>query len=201
MELQRALSQISEIHAQVLRSEVFRGYRSWTMAITAALAGLGATIQTTWLRPPTVGAFVAWWVTVAALCALVCGADLFLRFRAEASERSRLVPVLAQFVPALVAGGAVTAVLLMTQPDAAGRLPGWWALLFGLGVCGSRPYLPRAVAWVGAYYLAAGLWLLATIPPGVVPSPWAMGMTFGLGQALFAWILYRFVEQGSEVDG
>jgi hypothetical protein len=201
VELQRALSQISEIHAQVLRSEVFRGYRSWTMAMTACLAGLGAAVQAAWLPPRDVGTFVAWWIGVAALCALVCGVDLFQRFRAEASERGRLGPVLAQFVPALVAGAAVTAVLLVNEPAAAGRLPGWWALLFGLGVCSSRPYLPRAVAWVGAYYLAAGVSLLATIPHGAVPSPWVMGVSFGAGQAMFAAILYRFVERGSEVDG
>ena len=38
MELQKAISQISEIHAQVLRSEVFRGYRAVPMAITGGLA-------------------------------------------------------------------------------------------------------------------------------------------------------------------
>ena len=36
MELREALSQISEIHAQMLKSEVFRGYRAATMLVTAA---------------------------------------------------------------------------------------------------------------------------------------------------------------------
>ena len=38
MQLEKALSQISEIHAQVLKTEVFRGYRAATMLVTAAVA-------------------------------------------------------------------------------------------------------------------------------------------------------------------
>jgi hypothetical protein len=201
MELQRALSQISEIHAQVLRSEVFRGYRAVPMAITAALAVLAAGVQATWLRPLDVGAFAAWWLGVCGLCAVVCGVDLCLRLRVEDGVRGRLAPVLAQFLPSLIAGAAVTAVLLSSEPAAAGRLPGWWALLFGLGVCSSRPYLHRAVGWVGAFYVAAGVLLLALSAPDGVPSPWTMGATFGAGQAALAAVLYWHVERREECDG
>ena len=39
MQLDKALSQISEIHAQVLKTEVFRGYRAATMLVTADFIG------------------------------------------------------------------------------------------------------------------------------------------------------------------
>jgi hypothetical protein len=42
MELQRAITQISEIHAQVLRNELFRGYRAVPVAITSGLALVAA---------------------------------------------------------------------------------------------------------------------------------------------------------------
>ena len=43
-------------------------------------------------------------------------------------------------------------------------LPGVWALFHALGLFASRLHLPRAVGWVGLWYLAAGGWLLGSTP-------------------------------------
>lgn len=200
MELQRALSQISEIHAQVQRSEVFRGYRAVPMAITAAVALTAATAQQLWLPAAGILGFTLFWTCVAAVCASVCGVDLWRRAHVDDRLRRRLLPVLAQFLPSFAAGVAVTVILLATTPHDAGRLPGWWALLYGLGVFASRPYLHRATGWVGALYLSSGLLLLALSDPARVPSPWSVGVTFGVGQAALALVLYCAVERGSD-DG
>ena len=44
MELREALTQISEIRAQVARTEMFRGYRSLTVAFTGLLAFCAAPV-------------------------------------------------------------------------------------------------------------------------------------------------------------
>lgn len=200
MELQRALSQISQIHAHVQRSEVFQGYRAVPMAITAAVALAAATVQQLWLPGADAVGFTVFWTGVAAVCTTVCGVDLWWRSRVDDRLRRRLLPVLAQFLPSFAAGAAVTVILLTTAPHGAGRLPGWWALLYGLGVFASRPYLHRATGWVGALYLSLGLLLLALSDPARVPSPWSVGVTFGCGQAALALVLYCAVERGSD-DG
>ena len=45
------------------------------------------------------------------------------------------------------------------------REPGLWALVFGLAVFASRPFLPRAVGWVGHAILVAASYILARDQP------------------------------------
>ena len=190
MELQKAISQISEIHAQVLRSEVFRGCRALPMAVTSLLALTAATAQTTVLRPADLVDSLWLWIGYAVLCAFICGADLVLhcwvrdrRFRQQAGF------VVAQFVPAVVAGVLLTAVLI-DQPANAHLLPGLWTAVFALGIFSARPYLPRALGWVAAFYLAAGAFLLWSADTGTLIPAWSMGLTFGAGQAAAAYVLH-----------
>jgi hypothetical protein len=65
MRVDHALHQLSEIHAQPLRSEVFRGYRIGPMASTAVLAVAAAAAQATvWsARDPV--SFARLWIAVA----------------------------------------------------------------------------------------------------------------------------------------
>jgi hypothetical protein len=42
---------------------------------------------------------------------------------------------------------------------------------------------------VGVWYLAAGLFCLAAASTTRTPSPWAMGIPFGVGQLLVAAVL------------
>ena len=74
-------------------------------------------------------------------------------------------------------------------------LPGLWALLFGLGVFATRPYLPRAVGWVGLFYLAAGSLLVghAAITPSL--SGWSVGGVFGAGYLATALAFHRNLER------
>ncbi len=200
MELDRALSQLSEIHAQVLRSEVFRGYRSIPMAITGMLAFVAAAAQEQ-LLPPTDGATYVWfWFGIACVGLAIHGIDVLMTLRSQDRRtfQTRTLPVLAQFVPTIVVGAAVTVVLVQQTSNATTFLPGLWALVFSLGVFASRPYLPRAVGWVGTFYLGAGIILLATSEVGKLPSPWAMGTTFGIGQFAFAVVMHFQLERGHD---
>ena len=138
--------------------------------------------------------FAVYWIGIAAVCRDGVR-DRLGRAGRSSKSRVALSTVLAQFLPSLFVGAAVTVVLLNVDAGAAARLPGWWALLFGLGVFASRPYLHRSVGWVGASYLVGGSALLIVAEPGVVPSPWTMGLTFGAGQMLLAAVLYRAVER------
>ena len=78
--------------------------------------------------------------------------------------------------------GAIVTGVMLQRPGLESQLPGLWATTFALGIWSGRPYLPKAVGLVALFYLLAGTWLLV-ISDGAVPSPWGMGLTFGIGQA------------------
>ena len=196
MHLDKALSQISEIHAQVLKAEMFRGYRARTMLSTGVLALVGGTVQSVWLPPATALQFTLFWTGVAVVCAMICGADLCWRSLRVPGLRTRTVHVVSQSLPAVLAGAVVTGVLVQTD-GAQSLLPGLWSLLFALSIWSARPYLPRAVGIVALFYLLAGTWLL-TQSALVVPRPWGMGLTFGIGQFALAVVLYLNMERSTD---
>lgn len=197
MELQKALSQLADIHAQVLRSEVFRGYRAVTVLSTGAIAIAAAAAQVTFLPPADLIGFVLYWVLVACVCAGVSAADMILNTRqlVDHNVRRRSLMVVSQSLPPLGVGALVTGFLVYLGRDLAALLPGLWTLLYSLSLFAARPYLPRAIGWVGAFYLAAGAWMLWHAETGVVPSPWGMGLAFGIGQTALALVFYLNIER------
>ena len=84
--------------------------------------------------------------------------------------------------------------ITLARSEHAELLPALWAVVHGLGVFASRPYLPRSVGWVSAWYVVAGAWLLVDVEPGAgLPGAWSVGIPFGVGQALLALVLYANV--------
>ncbi|MHC4513132.1 MAG: hypothetical protein ACYTGW_20530 [Planctomycetota bacterium] len=197
MELQKALAQISDIHAQVLRSEVFRGYRAVTMLATGGIAVAAAAAQATLVPPADLIGFVLYWILVACVCAGVSAADLILSSRHLVGHglRRRTLMVVSQSLPALAVGALVTGILMYLDRDLAVLLPGLWVMLYSLSLFAARPYLPRAIGWVGAFYLAAGAFLLWRVESGAIPSPWGLGLAFGIGQGGLAVVFYLNIER------
>jgi hypothetical protein len=198
MELQEALTQISEIRQQMARTEVFRGYRALPVAFSGVLAVLAAVAQSIWIPDPgqQVGAYLGLWIGTAVLGALAAGLEMVLRLRAPDLSLRREITWLAveQFVPCLAAGGLVTVVLVRSAPETLWMLPGLWQILFGLGVFASCRLLPRATFGVAVFYLVAGLASLTLARGDAAYSPWAMGLPFGVGQFCAAGVLYRTLE-------
>lgn len=198
IELQRAISQLADIHAQISRTEMYRGFRAAHVAVTGAIAFLAALLQP-WLIPfdtPDVDVqFVLYWVCIATINVLATlGLLLYAYFFRETPlERQKSRHMLMQLAPSLIAGGMLTylvvghAEVILIQ-----YLPGLWSLVFALGVFACRPYLPAATFWLGCYYLSAASLLLLYAPHSL--QPWTMGCTFGVGQLLAAGILYRDIE-------
>jgi len=198
MELDEALSQITEIRQQMARSSVFRGYRSVTTAFSGLLALATAVVQVEMLPEPALHPkiFVLLWTGAAVLSLVVVAVEILLRARRSDSalQRALSVQAIEQFTPCLVAGGLLTAVLARYVPHACWMLPGLWAILFGLGVLASGRVLPRPLFWVGGFYLLAGVGCLMLAQGPLAFCPWAMALPFGGGQLLAAAILYWTLE-------
>ncbi|QDU18444.1 hypothetical protein [Urbifossiella limnaea] len=174
MRAQDAIDRLGLIHDQLARAEVYPGFRPPAVALVGALGLLAAAAQ-----PLAPVGFVAYWLGVAGVGGVIGFAAAARSYAHEEDdlERRRTRRVMAQFLPCLLAGGAVT--VGVARADAVQLLPGLWALLFGLGVVAARPHLPAAVWFVGAGYVAVGAALMATAD--AEPSGWAVGGVFGVG--------------------
>jgi hypothetical protein len=197
MDIPRALAQIAEIHDQLARAEVYRGYRSLPVAASGAIGLVAA-----WLQPPHLAnadpvGFVAYWTIVAACAGFVGVSEIVYNYAVhdDGGARRRTRRVVGQFLPSLVGGAALSASFVHLSPTLVPLLPGVWAICFGIGTFASRPYLPRASGWVALYYYAAGIALLWLAASADTLSGWHVGGTFGVGQMLAALVLYWNLER------
>ncbi|MGO8688032.1 MAG: hypothetical protein ACLQLG_00205 [Thermoguttaceae bacterium] len=202
MELRDALAQITEIRTQIARNETFRGYRAATVGLSGLLALAGAAAQARWLPEPAqhLTAYLALWFGLAAVSLAVVSAEMAARSYWYASPLARQLTLLAveQFVPSLVAGGLLTAAVVLTAREAAWLLPGLWAVVFSLGALASCRLLPGMTFLIGVYYLVGGIAALALARGEAAFSPWAMAGNFGGGQLLAAAILYFTLERNDD---
>lgn len=201
MDPREAMSRIEQIREHLAREEVFRVYRHASVAFTGVMALLGALAQARWGWNDS-ESFLTLWITIALICVTVIGVEMTIRCRYSGSVLMRDAAVVAsrQFAPCLIAGGLLTLAIYRFVPDAIHLLPGLWAILFGLGVFASRAGLPRAVAIAGAWYLLAGLVIIAFAQNREGFEVWPMPMAFGIGQLLTAGIFFFSREHLDETE-
>ena len=183
MDVPQALERIEEIHAQIAKGEVFRGYRPLPVALAGALGLLGGWLQPRLVPEGDTARFLGGWLAVALLNVAVNAAVIAAGYArcGDRFARRHTRQVVGQFVPCLLAGAAVSVGLPAAGPAFVRLLPGLWALLFGLGVFASRPYLARATGWVALWFVVAGTALLVFPPATLAGLGLAHGAVFGVG--------------------
>jgi uncharacterized membrane protein HdeD (DUF308 family) len=197
MDLSRALGQLADIHQQMAKGEIYRGYRSLPVAASGLMGFIAA-----WAQPPAVGGsdpvgFVIYWAAIAGCAGFVGASEIIYNYvvHDDRNARRRTRQVVGQFLPSLLAGVAITLSFVHLSAALIPLLPGLWAICFGIGTFASRPYLPRAAGWVALFYYAAGVALL-WVARGPEPlHGWWVGGTFGAGQLLAALVLYWNLER------
>jgi TctA family transporter len=197
MDLSRALGQLADIHEQMAKGEIYRGYRSLPVAASGLMGFVAA-----WAQAPALGVndpfgFVLYWAAIATCAGFVGASEIIYNYvvHDDRITRRRTRQVVGQFLPSLLAGAAITVSFVHLSDTLIPLLPGLWAICFGIGTFASRPYLPRASGWVALFYYAAGMVLL-WIARGPEPlRGWWVGGTFGTGQLLAALVLYWNLER------
>lgn len=191
-DVREALSEIRSIRGHMARYTEFRGYGPITLTGTGVLAIVLAALQKHWAvdleHEPA--RFLAMWIGAAAVSLTFIGIETIARARRIHSTfaMQMLHAALEQFLPAIVAGILLTAVVARAAPQSLWMLPGLWQMIFSLGVFASCRFLPRATFSVGVWYLATGMACLA-LGPDALASPWEMGIPFGVGHLLVAGVL------------
>jgi uncharacterized membrane protein HdeD (DUF308 family) len=201
MDVSRALSQIAEIHQQLAKGEVYRGYRSVPVAASGIIGIAAAALQPRYLGGEDALAFVTYWTAVAILAGAVGASEIVYNYvaRDDGPDRRRTRRVIGQFLPSLVAAAVITVSFVHLSAALVPLLPGLWAICFGVGVFASRPYLPGASGFVALFYYAAGVALLWRARDLQNVSGWWVGATFGIGQLLSALVLYWNLERGEDL--
>jgi hypothetical protein len=196
MDFPRALDQIEEIHQQIAKGEIYRGYRSAPIA-ASGLVGIAAAIMQPAADTVAPIAFVQYWTVVAIVAGLVGISEIAYNYivHEQASGRRRTRRVLGQFLPSVVGAAVLTASFAHVNPRMVPLLPGVWAICFGTGIFSSRPYLPRSSGLVALFFFAAGTVLLWTVNVDGPLNGWHVGGTFGVGQLLAAAVLYWQLER------
>ncbi|MEE9395342.1 MAG: hypothetical protein V3W41_22850 [Planctomycetota bacterium] len=188
-EIDHALDRLNDIHRQLARGSVFRGYRAKTVALTGFLALGAASVQHFACPAQGIADYLVFWLGIATAAFTLCAGDILhyvLHSQREGLRRETRAAV-AQFLPALGAGALMTAALF--QGSHAGLLPGLWSINFGLALLASRSFLPRATIAIAVAFMGAGASFLQVIPEGATPSPWFMGLVFGVGNIVLAFFL------------
>jgi len=200
-DFRQALAEINAIRTQVARDTQFRGYGPITIAASGILALLVAGVQSAMSRDGgDFLSFLAVWVATAAISIALTATETIRRARRVHSglANEMLQAAMEQFLPALIVGLLLTAVMSWAAPQELWMLPGFWQLLFSLGVFASCRFLPRQTKMVGIWYLVAGLTCLVVQSGPKTFSPWTMGIPFGVGQLLVAAVLRYGFEKPSE---
>jgi hypothetical protein len=200
-DFRQALAEINAIRTQVARDTQFRGYGPVTIAASGVLALLVAASQSLMNRDGSdFLSFLAVWVATAAISIALAATETIRRARRVHSSLANemLQAAVEQFLPALMVGLLLTAVMLWSAPRELWMLPGLWQLLFSLGVFASCRFLPRQTMLVGIWYLIAGLTCLVVQSGTKSFSPWTMGIPFGVGQLLVAGVLHYGFEESNE---
>lgn len=204
MELHEALSQIDVIHRQMARTEKFRGYKALPTALGSVLALLAGLAQPILLPRPdeNIPGYLLLWVGTAIVAGAISAGDAWRRHRRDGRAGGMLIKLACeQFLPCVVAGGAVTVAVAAAPVDIDWMLPGLWAVIFSLGLFASLRLLPDAMLVPAAWYLIAGCTCLALGPREAGLSPLTMIVLFGVGQAMLAAILAKQPREEDEPVG
>jgi hypothetical protein len=197
-DLDQALAEISAIRSQMARTTAFRGYGPATVAATGVGAASAAVLQALWLDDPLhrLSAYLTLWTATAVVSAALVGVEMVARTRREHGDLASemLWTAIEQFVPAGVTGALLTLMLQAVAPETCWMLPALWQLVVALGVFASCRFLPPAIFWVGAWYLASGLATLVLARGAHALAPAAMGLPFAVGQLATAAVLHRHRE-------
>jgi hypothetical protein len=194
MEVSRALADLEEVRYRLAAVQRFRGL-SGGAALASGFAAIGAGLLQALAIPHPASHdgglhYVAIWTACLAFSLALNYGAILVWVAKHWSRRSRveLRTVGMTILPAIVAGGVLTAALIVR--DALGLLPGTWCICYALGLIASRAMAPRGTVAVAALFGACGAVLLFA-PATNALAWWVMPATFGIGQVAIGALVFR----------
>lgn len=197
-DLERALSEIANIRAQLAASTRFEGIGPEANVLAGMAALAVAAAQVVWpdLLAHDALHYVAVWGAVLIASTVIVAIETASRTRRLHGDMADvlLATALRQALPFAAAGIIVTAVICKLAPTSLWIVPGLWQLLIGLLGFSVLNSLPPAIVWVAGWYFASGVAVLCLAGWSGTLSPWMMGLPLAIGQSAVAVILHNASE-------
>jgi hypothetical protein len=193
-EVEHALSQLAFIQDRFAASTRFRGLAPLAVAATGVIALLVAVTETIGPAHGLAGwGFVPTWVATAVVAAGLIGVEALGRARRLHAGMAdmMLAGTLRLLLPFGAAGAVMTFVIMRAAPGVAWILPGLWQMLVALIGFSAVGTLPKTIVWPASWYFVTGTVTLLLSARSGMPNPWMMGIPFGIGQLLVAFVLQR----------
>lgn len=194
-DIEKAISQISDIRSQLAASTRFRGYAPEAVAVIG-LFSLGVMLaQLAWPEKLAVDnrqeALI--WGAVLVASGLTIAAEAITRSRRQhgGMAGAMLKGVIRAQLPICAVGFVVAVMVFQHAPEAIWILPGLWQMLIGVVAFASYSTMPRAIVWPALWFLAAGAAVMWLAGEDGQFTPLMAGGPLAVGHLAIAWILHR----------
>ena len=194
-DIERALSDISDIRSQLAASTRFRGYAPEAVAMIGLVSLAVMLAQLAW--PGTLAATNVEQVVIWAAVLVTSGATV----AAEAISRSQrqhggmagamMRGALRTQLRICAIGVVVPIIIHLHAPEALWIVPGLWQMLIGVVAFASYTTLPRTIIWPAVWFLVSGAAVMWLAGQDGQLTPLITGGPFVAGHLAIAWILYR----------
>lgn len=194
-DIEKAISDISDIRSRMAASTRFRGYAPEAVAVIGMVSLLVMAAQLAW--PDRLAASdrqqVLVWGTVLLASGLTVGVEAIARSRHEhgGMAGSMLQGAMRIVVPVMLVSAAIALAVLAYAPEATRLLPGAWQMLIGVVAWASYPTMPRGIVWPALWYLGSGAGVMLLAGNAGALSPLLCGGPLVVGHLAIAWVLYR----------
>lgn len=192
-QIERALSDIDAIRAQMASSTRFRGFAPELLVAIAGLCLLVLAAQALWSERLAASDLhhVLVWGTVLAVSQAVMAVEAVVRTRRlhGALADPLLHSALRSHLPFAAAAVILAIGVCRFAPDAAWLVPAIWLWLIALTACASQAFLPRRIGWAGVWYGLTGTGVLVLAGGGGGLAGWMVGLPLAIGHLLLAWAL------------
>jgi hypothetical protein len=200
-DIDRAISEISDIRTRLAASTSFRGYAPEAVALIGLLSLAVVLAQLAWpdtLARNSAQIAVVWGVVIVA-SGLTMAVEAITRSRSQhgGMAGAMLRGAMRIAVPVMFVNVVLGGCVLMFAPEVSWLLPGVWQMLVGIVAFASYPTMPRGIGWPAIWYLLCGAVVTFAAAAAQQVTPLMAGGPYVLGHLAIAWLLYK---QGFESE-
>lgn len=194
-DIERALSQISDIKSQLAASTRFRGYAPEavaTIGFVSAVVVIAQLIFPSNLAASDIQIALIWGgVLLINACAITIEAVARSRRQHGGMAGAMLRGATLATMPITLIGIVIGGVVLLYAPEVAWLLPGLWQMHVGVVGFSSYSILPHKIIWPALWYLVSGAVVLLVSALNGSVSILLAGVPFVVGHFWIARLLYK----------
>ncbi len=200
MRTEKAISDLAEIRLRLQMIDARAAFRCFSLLISAFVFVIAAFAQPIMGQTVDGGQrYVSYWLVVVLACSIGIALEVWWR---SVSTRSRITfewsrQIATAMLPVLSVA-ALTTWAMMSEPQLAKMLPGFWAIFAGLAVISAGKLLPSICQLACVWWIIGGALTIRLHELFAENLVLTMSLLFGAGQLLLAICLFAGVSARDE---